>query len=121
MTTPRVNHTRISIPADPGHLDVLRLVVRNACARRDCSVDAIDDAALAVHEAGLAFIEAGAERIDMELDDVPGHLDVLLTSGHVELDLESMSFRIIEALTETLEAGTADGNTSLRLRLGLGD
>lgn len=120
MTTPRLNHTRISIPAEPGHLDVLRLVVRNACARRDCSVDAIDDAALAVHEAGLAFIEAGAHRIDMELDAVSGHLDVLLMSGHVDLDLESMSFRIIEALTEKFEAGSTDGTTTLRLRFGLG-
>jgi len=100
---------------------VLRLVVRNACARRECSIDAIDDAALAVHEAGLAFIEAGTDRIDMEIDQAVEHLDVLLVaSGQVDLSLDSMSFRIIEALTESFEVGPSDGATTLRLRFGLG-
>lgn len=121
MTTPRLNHTRISIPADPGHLDVLRLLVRNACARRESSVDEIDDAALAVHEAGLAFIEAGAERIDMDIDDVAENLDVLLTaSRQLDLALDSMSFRIIETLTESFETGGGDDATTLRLRIRLG-
>jgi len=121
MTTPRLNHTRISIPADPGHLDVLRLVVRNACARRESSVDEIDDAALAVHEAGLAFIEAGAERIEMDIDEVAENLDVAITAdGMLDLAVDSMSFRIIETLTESFETGTADDATTLRLRIRLG-
>lgn len=100
---------------------MLRLVVRNACARREASVDEIDDAALAVHEAGLAFIEAGAERIDMDIDDVAENLDVLLTaSRQLDLALDSMSFRIIETLTESFETGGGDDATTLRLRIRLG-
>jgi hypothetical protein len=84
-------------------------------------VDEIDDAALAVHEAGLAFIEAGAERIEMDIDDVAEHLDVVLaTPRQLELAPDSMSIRIIEALTESYETAAADGATTLRLRIRLG-
>ncbi|MDP2622591.1 MAG: hypothetical protein Q8Q29_02200 [Actinomycetota bacterium] len=118
MTTPQINRTAVSIPGDPGHLDVLRLVVRNACARRGASLDQIDDSALAVHEAGLALIEAGAEGIDMEFDGASELTVFVSTPLKVTLRPdESMSFRIIEALTEGYDIESTDDATTIRLRL----
>lgn len=118
MTTPRLTNVRISIPGDAEHLDVLRLVARNACARRGSSVDEIDDAALAVHEAGLALIEGGAGRIDMDLDTSADDLDVSLTgAGASGVSDETMSFRIIEALTESFDIEAGPTATLIRLRI----
>jgi len=122
MTTPHLDRTRVSIPGDTAHLDVLRLVVRNACARRGGSLDEVDDAALAVHEAGLALVEGGATQLTMEVDGEGEQLTVVVTSPtQVSLDPDaSMSFRIIEALADAFEIQDAGGATTIHIRLPAG-
>lgn len=122
MTTSRREPTQVSIPADPDRLDVLRLVVRNACARRGASVDEIDDAALAVHEASLALIEAGATRLELELGGDGGELSVTIgTPAAITLHPEEgMSFRIIEAVAAGVEVSTDGGGTAITIRLQVG-
>jgi hypothetical protein len=122
MSTPHLDRTQVFIPAKADRLDVLRLVVRNACARRGASVDEIDDAALAVHEAGLALIDGGADRLQL---DFGGNGDVLTiaigSSNRVTLEPDdSMSFRIIEAVAAGFEISEGDAGTSIAIRLQVG-
>lgn len=122
MTTSRREPTQVAIPADPDRLDVLRLVVRNACARRGASVDEIDDAALAVHEAGLALIDAGASRLELELGGDEGELTVTIGSpAAIPLQWEEgMSFRIIESVAAGVQVSNGNRGTSITLRLRVG-
>lgn len=83
-------------------------------------MDQIDDSALAVHEAGLALIEAGAEKIDMEFDGASELTVFVSAPSRVTLRPdESMSFRIIEALTESYDIESTDDATTIRLRLSI--
>lgn len=123
MTIPNLDgKTQVSIPADADRLDVLRLVVRNACARRGATVDEIDDAALAVHEAALALIDAGADRLQL---DFGGHRDPLKvaigSSNRVALEPDdSLSFRIIEAVAARFEISEGAEGTSIAIQLQVG-
>lgn len=122
MSNPNLESTQVSIPADPERLDVLRLVVRNACARRGASVDEIDDAALAAHEAGLALIEAGADRLQLEFSESGNDLTIAIgSSNRVALQPDdTMSFRIIEAMAAGFEVSEGDAGTSIAIRLRVG-
>lgn len=122
MTTPKLDNTQVSIPADPERLDVLRLVVRNACARRGASVDEIDDAALTAHEAGLSLINAGADRLQLDFDESGDDLTIVVgSSNRVALHPDdTMSFRIIEAMAVGFEVSEGDAGTSIAIRLRVG-
>lgn len=121
-TPPNLDTTQVSIPADPDRLDVLRLVVRNACARRGASVDEIDDAALAAHEAGLALIDAGAERLQLDFGESGSDLTIVIgSSNRVALQPDdTMSFRIIEAMAIGFDVSEGDTGTSITIRLRVG-
>jgi serine/threonine-protein kinase RsbW len=64
-TERRINATdtvELTVPADPAYLSVLRAVIASLAARRDFTLDEIDDLRIAVDEAGALLLpHAGPE------------------------------------------------------------
>jgi serine/threonine-protein kinase RsbW len=76
---------RLDIPASPGHIAIVRLVVSSlASARRALADDRIDDLKLAVSEACTNAIEAHTA----SKSDEPVHIEVWEAPDRVEVTIE---------------------------------
>jgi serine/threonine-protein kinase RsbW len=75
---PDHTHIRLSVPAQPEYVHMLRVVASGVASRLDYPVDQIDDLRIAVAEACAALLAAGA----------PGALDLRITVSERDMEIE---------------------------------
>jgi len=101
---------QLAVPADPAYVSVLRAVTAALAARRDFTLDEIDDLRLIVDEASsllLLHARSGA-RLTATFDGPPDalHVDVALSlagaPGRIQLDEASFAWTVLLALADTV-------------------
>ncbi len=113
---------QLSVPADPSYVLMLRTVVASLAARRDFTLDEIDDLRIAVDEAGallLPHASPGSQlsavfdgsavnlRVEVAVSVAPG--------AAPELDRTSFGWLVLAALTDSIVLGATDQRLSLTL------
>ncbi|MDQ1722429.1 MAG: serine/threonine-protein kinase RsbW [Pseudonocardiales bacterium] len=126
MTTEgRLNATdtvELTVPADPAYLSVLRAVIASLAARRDFTLDEIDDLRIAVDEAGALLLpHAGPAS---QLSAVFGgsatslrvEVAVTVPTGHPgQPDRTSFAWLVLTALTDSVALAESGSRLSLIL------
>lgn len=118
MDTPTVS---LRVPPLADHLTLLRTVVSGIAARRDYTLEQVDDLRMAVEEAAVQLLrhgDGGPLVLDATIadDELGVELSTTLAEGETTVvDPSSFSWMILEALTDDLST-TVEGNAaSLRL------
>ena len=109
----------LRVPASDRHLFLLRTTVAGIAGREDFTLDEIDDLRMAVEEAGAQLLRhAPAEGLELRVATARGALVVevsaLLAQGALDMDQESFSYMILEALTDDLATSYDDGRYVIR-------
>ena len=115
---------KVSTPARPDFVQVLRVVAAGVAAQADFRVDAIEDLKLVVTEASahLLAVAPTAEKLSMRLARVDGGLEVsmwtdLLPAGWPSPGADrTLSWTVISALADGLVADRVEGGAALRFR-----
>lgn len=100
---------RVSLPAKPEFLHILRSVVASAAASMDFTIDAIDDLRLVVDEAcgQVLGISNGASALNLDISFGDSSLELTVsTDGSAakapESIKQSMAWTILSALSDTV-------------------
>jgi serine/threonine-protein kinase RsbW len=126
MTTERrLNATdtvELTVPADPAYLSVLRTVIASLAARRDFTLDEIDDLRIAVDEAGALLLpHAGpGSRVSAvfggSADSLHAEVAVTVVPGKTgHLDRSSFAWLVLTALTDSVALDESGQRLSLVL------
>ena len=107
---------QLTVPADPAYVSVLRAATAALAARRDFTLDEIDDLRLIVDEASsLLLLQAGAgARLSATFGGPSDalHVDVALSlaagSGRIQLDETSFAWTVLLALADTVTTELRD-------------
>lgn len=102
------NEIKMTVPARPEFVHVLRLVACSVAARHEFPIDAINDVALAVDEAVALLLSARFEAatLTLRISPTPGHLEVAAFADFDAIDWpepeaqESLTWKVVEGLTE---------------------
>lgn len=110
----------VRVPAEAGHLAVLRTVVGGVAARDSFTLDQVDDLRMAVEESAVQLLRRigdGPLQLDVRTTskgiEVRLHADVA-TSGAV-IDESSLSWAILEALADDLRVEVEGRHASVVL------
>lgn len=111
----------LRVPPLADHVTLLRTVVSGIAARRDYTLEQVDDLRMAVEEAAVQLLrhgDGGPLRLDAVIG--AGTLDVELSTGLAPgetavVDPSSFSWMILQALTD--EVSTAVDGGAARLRM----
>ena len=126
MTTGRranaTDTVELTVPADPAYLSVLRTVTASLAARRDFTLDEIDDLRIAVDEAGALLLpHAGpGSRLSAVFGGSAASLRVEVTvttaeAGAGRPDRSSFAWLVLEALTDSIVLDESGQRLSLVL------
>lgn len=112
----------LTFPADTANIGLARTVSAVMSARADMPIDQLEDVRLAVDEAVTQAILAAAAdaTVTCSFDLVGEGLDVRVhvPTGDAEPPTRaSFSWMVLSALVDDVEAGVADGELSIRLRV----
>lgn len=112
----------LCVPADPSYVSMLRTVVASLAARRDFTLDEIDDLRIAVDEAGallLAHASPGSQLSAVfggSAASLRVEVAVAVTTGtSPEPDRRSFGWLLLTVLTDSVVLGSADQRLSLTL------
>jgi serine/threonine-protein kinase RsbW len=112
----------LSVPADPSYVSMLRTVVASLAARRDFTLDEIDDLRIAVDEAGALLLGQASpgSQLSATFDGSPASLrvEVCVTvppGTSAEPDQRSFGWLVLVALTDSVALAAADQRLSLTL------
>ena len=121
----RLNATDIvelTVPADPAYLSVLRTVIASLAARRDFTLDEIDDLRIAVDEAGallLPHASPGSQLsavFDGEAANLRAEVPVPVpTGGARQPHQSSFAWLVLAALTASVTLTESDQRLSFTL------
>jgi serine/threonine-protein kinase RsbW len=113
---------RVSVPARPDYVHVLRTVTGAVAARLALSLDDVDDLRLAVDEAcaRLLTLEGDPRTFRLDLRPLPGRLEVIVaveaTTTWPPTGFEdTLSWRILGALAETVRFELWNGAPAIRI------
>jgi serine/threonine-protein kinase RsbW len=115
---------RVSIPAKPEYVHVLRSVAAGVAASLDLTFDDIEDLRLAVDEACAYLLAGGGEAGSLEARitsggpslEIVARLDGVSTNGrHTEAAHASVMWHILGALTDEARLEDIDGMPAIRL------
>ena len=118
MTTP----IRLTIPATPTWVVLIRTATTAVCARQDFSIDRLDDLRLAVDEVASMLIKDAVPDSVIECELLPGEdgrLDVTLsthTKAGVLPATNSFSWTVLTALVDDVTATVDADRLSIHLR-----
>ena len=96
---------RIVVPAEAGHMPLLRTAVAGVAARHGFTLEEMDDLRMGVEEAAVLLLrQSNGEPITLELelldDRVDAAVSTLTTSEAPAVDPESFSWRILSSLAD---------------------
>jgi serine/threonine-protein kinase RsbW len=114
----------LTVPADPAYVSVLRTVTASLAARRDFTIDEIDDLRIAVDEASALLLpHADAGSLAAVFGGTDEQLEVTVTVAladaetHVAglLDQTSFAWMVLSALTDSISTNVVDGRLCMSL------
>lgn len=117
MNAPTVT---LRVPPLADHLTLLRTVVSGIAARRDYTLEQVDDLRMAVEEAAVQLLRHGngsplVLHATLEEDELQLELSTTLASQETVVDPSSFSWMILQALTDDLSTAVEGTSASLRL------
>lgn len=116
-----MDEVKLTVPAMPQHLHLLRAVVSSVAARENLSLDAIDDLQLAVDEAASFMLDLpDAEELCLSVGFDAGKVVARLTisSGSdwpPPGATESLAWKVMEGLTDEAAFAQEQGRNVIRL------
>jgi serine/threonine-protein kinase RsbW len=124
--THRSESVELSVPLDPAYISVIRTVAASLAARRDFTVDEIDDLRIAVDEASALLLPHAVADAQLRafFIDAPDALCVEVAvqvrpeDGHItdaDIDQESFAWMVLAALTDSVSTALTSGCLSVRL------
>ncbi len=118
---------RVSVPARPGFVRVLRAVVASLGARLDLTYDRIDDLRIAVDEACAQLLSLDAATITMRLSAGDARLVVLVGADAAAPDAwpppqveDSLAWRVLSAVTDDLRFEMTEAGPTVRVEMQTG-
>jgi serine/threonine-protein kinase RsbW len=113
----------LSVPADAAYISVLRTVTASLAARRDFTIEEIDDLRIAVDEASALLLPHSTARSQLtaSFGGTEDSLDVVVSIGwpdataSADLDQSSFAWTVLCALTDEVSAELVDGVLSVTL------
>jgi len=112
----------LTVPADPAYISVLRTVTASLAARRDFTIEEIDDLRIAVDEASALLLPNASQ--DSALTATFGgesdwlSIEVSVPTVHltaVQIDQTSFAWMVLSALTDTVGEKLSDDRLSVTL------
>ncbi|HEY2044194.1 MAG TPA: ATP-binding protein [Jatrophihabitans sp.] len=106
---------QLTVPADPAYVSVLRTVTASLAARRDFTIEEIDDLRLAVDEASsLLLLHApDGSQLTAVFGGSPDNLTVVVSAPaageNPEIDQTSFAWMVLSALADTVGTAVSDG------------
>jgi serine/threonine-protein kinase RsbW len=113
----------LTVPADSAYVSVLRTVTASLAARRDFTIEEIDDLRIAVDEASAlllphasthsrlsAFFQVGEDRLSVTVAISNAQVD-----RDDEIDQTSFAWMVLAALADTVRTGLDNGLLSVTL------
>lgn len=118
----QMSELRLTVPAQPESLHVLRVVVTGVGARLDWSFDSLDEFSLAVDEASARLV-AGAPALVLELVIRPGDdaVEVVISSDADGRDWppeghqSTLNWQVLNALVDEVAFDRFDDRPGIRL------
>ncbi len=122
----------LTVPADPAYVSVLRTVTASLAARRDFTIDEIDDLRIAVDEASalllpyaaadasLSAVFGGGEavlqvQVSVELADQAGSAVAAAGDDRLVLDQTSFAWMVLAAVADSVSSEHTADRLSLTL------
>lgn len=112
----------LTVPADPAYLSVLRTVIASLAARRDFTLDEIDDLRIAVDEAGALLLPHAAPGSQLsavfggEATSLRVEVAVTMPAGRTgQPDRSSFAWLVLAALTDSVTLAESGQRLSLTL------
>ena len=123
MASPTSESITVSVPPEAGYVHVLRAVTASVAARLPIAFDGIEDLRLAVDEACAWLLARGRSASAMTLrlrpldDRLEAEVSIDVADGSwPPPDMEqSLPWRILSALVDTLSVDTDGGRPSIRV------
>ncbi len=113
---------RLTVPADPESLFVVRTVVAGIGAEADLTIDDLDDLSIAAEEATLTLMSHGAAEVELAATTVPGEVRITVSSdgdpsGWPPADLAaSIAWRVLTGLADDVGLAAPNGRPGLSFR-----
>lgn len=117
---PSDDAVELTVPADPAYVSVLRTVTASLAARRDFTIDEIDDLRIAVDEASALLLPHAGSGASLRAG-FGGTEETLLVEVSVAVDSPSkpdetsFAWMVLAALADTLVCDTDGDRLSLTL------
>lgn len=110
----------LRVPPLADHLTLLRTVVSGIAARRDYTLEQVDDLRMAVEEAAVQLLRHGngsplVLHATIEEDELHVELSTTTAADEMVFDPSSFSWMILQALTDRLSTAVEGNAASLRL------
>ena len=110
----------LRVPPLADHLTLLRTVVSGIAARRDYTLEQVDDLRMAVEEAAVQLLRHGngsplVLHATIEEDELAIELSTKTASAETVFDPSSFSWMILQALTDHLSTAVEGNAASLHL------
>ncbi|MGX7679336.1 anti-sigma factor [Jatrophihabitans sp. DSM 45814] len=113
----------LALPADPAYVSVLRTVTASLAARRDFTLEEIDDLRIAVDEASALLLPSATARSRLNAS-FGGHHDSLTVTVSLsettaaegkEIDESSFAWMVLAALADDVGTDLVNGRLSVTL------
>jgi len=110
----------LRVPPLADHLMLLRTVVSGIAARRDYTLEQVDDLRMAVEEAAVQLLRHGTGsplvlHATLEEDELRVELSTVTATQDAVFDPSSFSWMILQALTDDLSTAVDGDAATLRL------
>jgi serine/threonine-protein kinase RsbW len=111
----------LTVPADPAYVSVLRSVTASLAARRDFTIEEIDDLRIAVDEASSLLLPHAATAGQLSAvftateDTVTARVSISAGPEVVTIDTGSFAWMVLAALADAVTADHNSGRVSVTL------
>lgn len=116
------DEVRVSVPARPEFVHVLRGVIGAVAGRLPLTLDGVDDLRLAVDEAAakLLSLPGSPELLRLDLRPMPGRLEVVVAADVAapwppDGIQETLSWKVLQALVESVRFERWNGVPAIRI------
>jgi serine/threonine-protein kinase RsbW len=115
---------QLTVPADAAYVSVLRTVTASLAARRDFTIEEIDDLRIAVDEASSLLLPYAAEHAQLSAtftaspDSLSARVavPVVVAAGEeIEIDTTSFAWMVLAALADTVATDHSGSTLSVTL------